>query len=167
MSYFKKFIQKPANKPNPEMSVVLLHILNVRIPATSQTNHHLRLKIIDGDSNHPNIKPHQFYHAQPQVKVNGSEVVLSVARNIPIQGTHLVLEIMELHILHNKTLFKVEVLWEDILCVLKQSDQEVVEYTIPNTQMKLTTKKASVILQLLQLTLICIYKGISSIITPT
>ncbi|TFK72004.1 hypothetical protein BDN72DRAFT_957605 [Pluteus cervinus] len=123
--------------------------LDVRIPATSQTNSRLRLDITDGDSNHPSIKPHQFYHAQPLVKVDGSQVVLSVERNIPIQGTHLVLEIMELHTFHkNKTLFKVEGLWEDILCVLKQSDQEVVVYTIPNTQVKLTIKKESLLLLL-------------------
>ncbi|TFK66225.1 WD40 repeat-like protein, partial [Pluteus cervinus] len=150
MSYSKKSNQKRANQPNPEMSAALLHILNVRIPATSQTNNRLHLDITDGDSNHPNIKPHQFYHGRPPKKVDGSEVVLSVERNIPIQGTHLVLEIMELHTFHqNKTLFKVEVLWEDILCVLKQSDQEVVMYTIPNTQVKLTTKKES-LLSLLQ-----------------
>ncbi|TFK62568.1 hypothetical protein BDN72DRAFT_931990, partial [Pluteus cervinus] len=62
----------------------------------------------------------------------------------PIQGTHLILEIVELHTFHsNVILVKSEVLLVDVLSTLKQSDQEDVMYLIPNTSVKLEIKKGS------------------------
>ncbi|TFK72063.1 hypothetical protein BDN72DRAFT_390150 [Pluteus cervinus] len=123
-----------------------LCIVDVRIPASSQTNRRLRLEIADGDSNHPSVKPHQVYQVKLPKNENviGSETVLPINKPISIQGTHLILEIVQLHIFRqNKPIAKPVVLLLDVLCALKQSDQEVVMYVTVNDKVKLNIKKES------------------------
>ncbi|TFK59175.1 hypothetical protein BDN72DRAFT_946734, partial [Pluteus cervinus] len=142
MSFFKKQKKNLAHQGNADPSAALLHVTDVRIPAYFKTQGHIRLRITDIDRKNTNIKPHQVYQGTVSERIDGLEVVLSVNRIIPIQGTHLILEIVELHTFHsNVVLAKSEVLLMDVLSVLKQSDQEVVIYLIPNTSVKLGVKK--------------------------
>ncbi|TFK63039.1 hypothetical protein BDN72DRAFT_803627, partial [Pluteus cervinus] len=144
MSFFKKQNRKLARQGNPEPSAALLHVTDMRIPAHFKTQGHIRLCITDIDQKNTNIKPHQVYQEKVSERIDGLEVVVSVNSIIPIQGTHLILEMVELHTFHsNVILVKSEVLLVDVLSTLKQSDQEAVMYLIPNTSVKLGIKKGS------------------------
>ncbi|TFK58557.1 hypothetical protein BDN72DRAFT_806396, partial [Pluteus cervinus] len=143
MSLFNKNL---ARQGNPEPSAALLHVTDMRIPAHFKTQGRVRLRMTDIDKKNTNIKPHQVYKEKVFERRDGLEVVLSVNSIIPIQGTHLILEIVELHTLHsNVILVNSEVLLVDILATLKQSDQEGedIMYPIPNTSVKLGVKKGS------------------------
>ncbi|TFK62116.1 hypothetical protein BDN72DRAFT_903517, partial [Pluteus cervinus] len=157
MFFFKKQNNNLAHQGNAEPSAVLLYVtgtgtflpfsglhdslvLDVRIPAHFKTHSHLRLEIADADRNNTNIKPRKVYQETPSERVDGPEVVLTVNRVIPINGTHLLLEIVELHTFHtNITLTKSAIPLMDILSILKQSDQEVVMYLIPNASKSVDT----------------------------
>ncbi|TFK59009.1 hypothetical protein BDN72DRAFT_884081 [Pluteus cervinus] len=144
MSFIKKHNKNSASQGDILASAALLHLTDVRMPAHFKKHGHLGLRITDVDRKNTNIKPYQVYKDKPFERVDGLEVVLSVNRVVAIQGTHLVIEIVELHIFHsNVTVAKPEVSLMDILCILKQSDQEVVMYLIPNTSVKLGIKKES------------------------
>ncbi|TFK58898.1 hypothetical protein BDN72DRAFT_884111 [Pluteus cervinus] len=128
---------------------VLLHLIGVRIPANLQTYGHIRLDVADGDSNHLTVKPHNVYQCKPSKRTVGSEIVFSVDAVISFQGTHFILEIFQLSTLHqHKTITKLAVLLLDILYIMKQSDQEVVQYG--TGQVKLDIKKGEESVGILQ-----------------
>ncbi|TFK71078.1 hypothetical protein BDN72DRAFT_877375 [Pluteus cervinus] len=140
MPFFKKHNKNSASQSNIELSTsaALLHVTDVRIPAHFKKHGHLRLCITDVDRKNTNIKPHQVYKDKPFERVDAPEIVLAVNRIIAIQGTHLVLELVEHHTFHsNDIVAKPEVSLMDLLSILKQSDQKVVAYLIPNTSVKL------------------------------
>ncbi|TFK59330.1 hypothetical protein BDN72DRAFT_620082 [Pluteus cervinus] len=144
MSFIKKLNKKPLDKAKPGPPIGFLHITEVKMPSSIRTSGNICLKIADGDPQNPDIKPYQVQQIKLPESVGGLEIVLSIEKTIPIQSTHLIFEIVELHHFHpDRTQSKHEVLWGDILSVLKQSDQEVVIFTIPNTQMNLVIKKES------------------------
>ncbi|TFK62575.1 hypothetical protein BDN72DRAFT_827356, partial [Pluteus cervinus] len=144
MPFFKNQNKKLADHGNPEPSAALLHVTDVRIPAHFKTQGHIRLRITDIDHKNTNIKPHWVYQKRVSERRDGLEVVLSVNNIVPIQGTHLIFEIVELHTFHsNIILVMFEVLLVDVLSTLKQSDQEDLMYLIPNTSVKLGIKKGS------------------------
>ncbi|TFK63768.1 hypothetical protein BDN72DRAFT_963714 [Pluteus cervinus] len=143
MPFFKKTNKTSANQANPN-TAALIHIMDVRMLGNFRADSHLQLSIADGQPKSLNAKPHRVYQERLPHKMEGLEVVLSVDKIIPIQGTHIIIEIVELRTFHsNIVLAKPEVLLVDMLSILKQSDQEVVVYTIPNTFFKLTVKKES------------------------
>ncbi|TFK68146.1 WD40 repeat-like protein [Pluteus cervinus] len=144
MSFFKKSSKKPLDKAQPGPPVGFLHITEVKMPSSIRTNGNLCLKIADGDPQNPNIRPYQVHQIKFPERVDGSEIVVFAGKTIPIKSTHLILEIVELHHFHpDKSQAKHQVLWGDILYVLKQSNQEVVIFTIPKTQVDLVIKKES------------------------
>ncbi|TFK67091.1 hypothetical protein BDN72DRAFT_114530, partial [Pluteus cervinus] len=143
MPFFKKTNKTSANQANYD-AAALVHIMDVRMPRTFGADRHLRLSIADGQPKSLGVKPRKVYQEKLPRKMEGLEVVLSVDKIIPIQGTHIIIEIVEHHTFHsNNVLAKPEVLLVDMLSILKQSDQEVVVYTIPDTFVKLTVKKES------------------------
>ncbi|TFK67097.1 hypothetical protein BDN72DRAFT_799389, partial [Pluteus cervinus] len=143
MSFLKKTNKTLANQANPD-AAALIHIMDVRMLGNFRTDRHLQLSIADGQSKSLNVKPHKVYQEKLPHSMEGLEVVLFVDKIIPIQGTRIIIEIVEHHTFHsNIVLANPEVLLVDMLSILKQSDQEVVVYTIPDTFVKLTVKKES------------------------
>ncbi|TFK63761.1 WD40 repeat-like protein, partial [Pluteus cervinus] len=143
MSFLKKINKTSANQANPN-AAALIHIMDVRMLGNFRPDCHLQLSIADGQPKSLNVKPRKVYQEKLPHKMEGLEVVLSVDMIIPIQGTHIIIEIVEHHTFHSDiVLANPEVLLVDMLSILKQSDQEVVVYPIPDTFVKLTVKKES------------------------
>ncbi|TFK71087.1 hypothetical protein BDN72DRAFT_895936 [Pluteus cervinus] len=94
MSFFKKTSKTSANKANPD-TAALIHILDVRMLGNFRADRHLQLSLADGQPKSLNVKPQKVYQGRPPHKTEGLEVVLSIDKIIPIQGTHIVIEIVE------------------------------------------------------------------------